>query len=83
MLARNADTLERDTQEFVLHYLNHDEHEMAFEGLFLDLMKLGRFQSSFDIAHAVHLARTCGWHCLAVIWMGSSRAGSNLLFGHG
>ena len=57
VLARNADTLERDTQEFVLHYLNHDEHEMAFEGLFLDLMKLGRFQSSFDIPHAVHLPR--------------------------
>ena len=62
MLARNADTLERDTQEFALHYLNHDEYEMAFEGLFLDLMKLGRFQSSFDISHAVHLAKALNLH---------------------
>ncbi len=62
VLARNADVLEKDTQEFVLHYLNHDEYEMAFEGLFLDLMQLGRFQSSFDIAHAVHLAKALNLH---------------------
>ena len=62
MLARNADTLEQDTRAFVLQDLNHDEYEMAFEGLFLDLMKLGHFQSSFDIAHAVHLAKALNLH---------------------
>ena len=35
MSSRNADTLERDTQEAVLQDLQHNEHDMAFEGLCL------------------------------------------------
>jgi len=32
--------LGEESVESVNHYLNHDEYEMAFEGLFLEIMKL-------------------------------------------
>ena len=28
-----------ETNESINHYLNHDEYEMAFEGLFIEIMK--------------------------------------------
>lgn len=34
------DTLDKDTIEAVRHYLIHDECEMAFEGLFIEIMNL-------------------------------------------
>ena len=32
--------LTQDTIDAVMHYVNHDEYEMAAEGLFIDIMKL-------------------------------------------
>lgn len=32
--------LDSESIDFVNHYVNHDEYEMAFEGLFLEIMKL-------------------------------------------
>ncbi len=32
--------LNQESIEGVEHYLNHDEYEMAFEGLFIEIMKL-------------------------------------------
>lgn len=32
--------LDKESIESVTHYIDHDEYEMAFEGLFLEIMKL-------------------------------------------
>ncbi len=32
--------LDSESIDYVNHYINHDEYEMAFEGLFLEIMKL-------------------------------------------
>ena len=32
--------LDRESIEAINHYLEHDEYEMAFEGLFIEIMKL-------------------------------------------
>jgi hypothetical protein len=31
--------LDNESIDYVNHYINHDEYEMAFEGLFLEIMK--------------------------------------------
>lgn len=38
LLDKYSDQLSRDTVDGVNHYLNHDEYEMAFEGLCIGLM---------------------------------------------
>lgn len=32
----------------VEHYFNHSEYEMAFEGLFIELIKLGKYPKGFN-----------------------------------
>lgn len=32
--------LDKEAIDFVQHYIEHDEYEMAFEGLFIEIMKL-------------------------------------------
>lgn len=34
--------LDKETVDSVNHYIDHDEYEMAFEGLFLEIMKLNK-----------------------------------------
>ena len=34
--------LDKESVDSVNHYINHDEYEMAFEGLFLEIMKLDK-----------------------------------------
>jgi hypothetical protein len=34
--------LDKESIDFVSHYINHDEYEMAFEGLFIEIMKLAK-----------------------------------------
>lgn len=41
LLDANKPNLDLKSIDAVLHYLDHDEYEMAFEGLFIDLMTLG------------------------------------------
>jgi hypothetical protein len=41
LLNQNTSNLDFESNETVRHYISHDEYEMAFEGLFIDLMKLG------------------------------------------
>ena len=38
-LKLTSSTLDKETIEAVQHYIDHDELEMAFEGLFIELMK--------------------------------------------
>jgi len=47
--------LDEDTVDAVRHYVIHDEYEMAFEGLFIEIMNLIKvpgidFQKSREIA---------------------------------
>ena len=41
LLKRFSRRLDGKTVDSVQHYLDHSEYEMAFEGLFIDLMDLG------------------------------------------
>lgn len=44
LLARNEAALDGESVTEIRHYLDHDEYEMAFEGLFLSLMARGRYE---------------------------------------
>ncbi len=46
LLNENVAHLDTQSQEFVRHNLDHDEYEMAFEGLFLGLITHGSIASS-------------------------------------
>ena len=55
------DSLDLESVEAVQHYIDHDEYEMAFEGLFIELMKLGRlpnignWNDYLDLGHSLGL----------------------------
>jgi len=41
LVEKSGSCLDESSVEAVKHYLNHDEYEMAFEGLLIDLMERG------------------------------------------
>ena len=49
--------LTRQERDDVLHYLRHDEPEIAFEGLFLDLMGKGNITISKNADDYMEMAR--------------------------
>ena len=60
ILEQLKNILDVDTVNFVQHYLNHDEYEMAFEGLFIEIKKLDKmpkidFSKSKEIAEILKL----------------------------
>lgn len=57
LLDRNASKLDSESIEAVQHYISHDEYEMAFEGLFIDLMALGEITSEENLATYVELGK--------------------------
>lgn len=58
LLRENAGELDAESQEFARHYLDHDEYELAFEGLFLGLITLGTVKSSEKLATYVALGKS-------------------------
>lgn len=40
LIERYSQSLDKDSKEAVQHYIDHDEYEMAFEGLCLELLTL-------------------------------------------
>jgi hypothetical protein len=59
-LEENQDSLDQETIDFVNHYLQYDEYEMAFEGLFIELMDLGQssnvdLEKSWEIGQELEL----------------------------
>ena len=40
MLEEVSTILDTETRDAVSHYIDHDEYEMAFEGLFIEIMKV-------------------------------------------
>jgi hypothetical protein len=51
-----APLLDPKTMTAVLHYLNHDEYEMAFEGLFIDIMQLKQ-RPNIDFEECLSVAK--------------------------
>lgn len=50
--------LDNETKSAVQHYVDHDEYEMAFEGMFIDLMKFNEpitLDRDYCIAIAIYL----------------------------
>lgn len=46
--------LDDDSVNSILHYLQHDEYEMAFEGLFLEIMRFDKSpQIDLDLAKKI------------------------------
>lgn len=54
-LDKQRENLEQDAIESIHHYINHDEFEMAFEGLFLEMFKMKR-NALFDEKKAEEIA---------------------------
>ncbi|QDT80195.1 hypothetical protein Mal35_36660 [Gimesia maris] len=51
---------DQDELAGVDHYLNHNEPEMAFEGLLIDLINANRVPDSFDSDQWKRIAQTAG-----------------------
>ncbi|WP_417387115.1 hypothetical protein [Gimesia sp.] len=51
---------DKDELAGVDHYLNHNEPEMAFEGLIIELIQANRVPDDFDIAQWKRVAQTAG-----------------------
>lgn len=48
LLEKSKDLLDVDSIEAVMHYINHSEYEMAFEGLFIELVKRNVIPAGID-----------------------------------
>lgn len=57
-MRENAGVLDAESQEFARHYLDHDEYELAFEGLFLGLITHGTVKSSEKLNTYVALGKS-------------------------
>ena len=60
LLTKVQNDLQKDSIDSVTHYLEHDEFEMAFEGLFLELMSINDipdidFQKSKEVGEILKL----------------------------
>lgn len=49
VLDRYKDVLDGETLDSVEHFIAHDEYEMAYEGLFIELMKIHFNPSDIDM----------------------------------
>lgn len=49
--------LDTDSIDAVNHYLEYGEYEMALEGLFIEIMKLGR-KPEIDYQKVIHVGKT-------------------------
>lgn len=58
LLQENSSELDEESQEFARHYLDHDEYELAFEGLFLGLITHGTMKSSEKLNTYVALGKS-------------------------
>lgn len=56
----NRRYLNDESVRAVTHYLNHDEYEMAFEGLFLDLMEVNIFENPEILEQCYILGKLLG-----------------------
>ncbi len=52
-----SDILDADTYNAVMHYLQHGEYEMAFEGLFIDLINANFEIQKIDIDYYFTLGK--------------------------
>jgi hypothetical protein len=43
----SKELLTNEAIEAIMHYLSHDEYEMAFEGLLIELINIGQYPTSF------------------------------------
>lgn len=57
LLNQSQEKLDADSIESVQHYLDHSEYEMAFEGLFIELMKLNHIPKNADIGKYIELGK--------------------------
>ena len=60
LLDDHSDRLDCDSKAWVQHYLDHSEYEMAFEGLFIELMKLDPKPMDINFRTFIELGKTLG-----------------------
>jgi hypothetical protein len=60
LLNRYSNDLDEESKEAVIHYLEHSEYEMAFEGLFIELMKLKALLSKEESSDYIELGEKLG-----------------------
>src|SRR5688572_3411762 len=57
LLRENLGNLNAHSQKAIAHYIHHDEYEMAFEGIFIDLMEAGRISSDRNLEEYEQLGK--------------------------
>ena len=60
LLNQFTDDLDDESIDAVLHYLEHDEYEMAFEGLFIELIKVNAVLSVEDANKCLKIGENLG-----------------------
>lgn len=60
LLERFGNLLDDESINSVRHYLDHREFEMAFEGLFIELIKIDTVFSKNELINCIHLAQKLG-----------------------
>lgn len=55
LLKMHAGILEPDTYSSVMHYLEHGEYEMAYEGLFIDLIAANFQPQNIDLENYLRI----------------------------
>ncbi|MEQ6970951.1 hypothetical protein [Pectobacterium polaris] len=52
--------LDEETINSVNHFLEHGEYEMAYEGMFIDLMSIGFNSDDIDVLHYIEIGIRLG-----------------------
>ncbi|MBA0207250.1 hypothetical protein H0259_21595 [Pectobacterium aroidearum] len=52
--------LDEETIRSVNHFLDHGEYEMAYEGIFIDLMSIGFNPENIDVSHYIAIGIRLG-----------------------
>ncbi len=57
--------IQKEGLEAVKHYFEHNEYEMAFEGLIIELLNINVYPSNFDVNEWIEIGLKCKLDTLA------------------
>ncbi|MEQ9890072.1 hypothetical protein [Pectobacterium aroidearum] len=60
--------LDEKTINSVNHFLEHGEYEMAYEGMFIDLMSIGFNPENIDVSHYIGIGISLGLNKVSVFY---------------
>lgn len=60
LLEKYENVLDKETSESVRHFIEHDEYEMGYEGLFIELMKINFNPRDIDMKEYLRIGGLLG-----------------------